>query len=107
MYFALSALLAAGILGLSANESPTTYTEQDVAVNPARLDEHARAELGITQMLPRSLGEAMDALRRDAALNEVLAPELVRDYLAMKQSERDMLGGMGDEERRRFLIERY
>ena len=107
MYFALSALLAAGILGLAANEAPTAYPEQDVAVNPARLDEHARAELGITQMLPRSLGEAMDALRKDAALNEVLAPELVRDYLAMKESERRMLGEMGEEERRRFLIERY
>jgi glutamine synthetase len=107
MYFALSALLAAGILGLAANEAVSAYPERDVAVNPATLDEHARAELGITQKLPKSLSEAMDALHRDTALNEALAPTLVRDYLSMKESERQMLGGMSEYERKMFLIERY
>lgn len=107
IYFVLSALLAAGILGLSANEPASAYPERDISVNPAKLDDEDRAELGVTQMLPKSLGEAMDALHRDAALHEALAPGLVRDYLAIKDGERRMLGAMSEYERRMFLIDRY
>lgn len=107
IYFALSALLAAGILGLAANEPASAYPERDMSVNPAKLDDEDRAQLGVTQMLPKSLGEAMDALHRDAALHEALAPGLVRDYLAIKDAERRMLGAMSEYERRMFLIDRY
>lgn len=107
IYFALSALLAAGILGLAANEPASAFPERDISVNPAKLDDEDRAELGVTQMLPKSLGEAMDALHRDAALHEALAPGLVKDYLAIKDGERRMLGSMSEYERRMFLIDRY
>ena len=138
MYFAVSALLAAGLLGLAADEH--VFPEQDVAINPASLRddndddddegvnggvsgggrgrgggggggasraERMRAELGITHRMPRSLREAMEALKRDTTLNEALPVSLVRDYLVMKESERRMMGEMSELERRSFLIERY
>jgi glutamine synthetase len=57
--------------------------------------------------MPASFQEAMEALRKDGALNEALAPGLVGDYLAMKGEEARMLEAMGEMERRVFLVERY
>ncbi|KAF1956705.1 developmental protein-like protein fluG [Byssothecium circinans] len=105
MYFALSALLAAGMIGLKRNE--TDYLQKDVQYNPAQLDDEGRAAYGIVDKLPSSLGEALQALSIDNELNEALAEGLVREYLLMKGSEGEMLGAMGEVERRVWLIERY
>jgi glutamine synthetase len=104
-YLALSSIIAAGLLGLAANE--LDFHEQDLHMNPSTLDEQSRAGYGVTRKMPASIGEAIEELRHDGALNEALAPGLVRDYLAMKESELSMLGKMGESERRVFLIERY
>jgi glutamine synthetase len=105
MYFALSALLAAGLLGLAANEP--FFPEQDVKVNPSTMDEQMRAEFGITRRLPRSMQEAVTSLRADVPLNEALDPAFLKTYLYMKGEEAKMLGDMGEGERRVFLVERY
>ncbi|KAF1839752.1 extracellular developmental signal biosynthesis protein FluG [Decorospora gaudefroyi] len=89
-YLALCAILAAGLLGLAANENE----------EPAGVD-------AVTRLVPRSVGEAVDALRRDGDLREALPRELVQGYLRMKDAEREMLDRMGERERRVFLIERY
>ena len=105
MYFALSSILAAGLLGLKAEV--TDFPQKDVQYNPSQLDEEGRAAYGISQKLPANLGEAMVALKSDGELNEALAQGLVHDYLVMKESEQKMLVGMGEAERRVWLIERY
>ncbi|KAF2685609.1 developmental protein-like protein fluG [Lentithecium fluviatile CBS 122367] len=105
MYFALSSILAAGLLGLKAEI--TEFPEKDVQCNPSQLDEEGRAACGITQKMPASLEEATMALRVDGELNEALAQGLVNDFLLMKESEQRMLGEMGEAERRSWLIERY
>jgi glutamine synthetase len=105
MYFALSAVLAAGLLGLAANE--TAFPEQDVQANPSTMDEQMRAAFGVTRKLPKSMQEAIEALRADAPLNEALNQSVVRAYLEMKGEEAKMLGNMGESERRVFMIERY
>jgi glutamine synthetase len=105
MYFALSAIIAAGLLGLSANE--TEFPEQDLHLNPSTLDEQSRAGYGITRKMPSSIHEAMEALKTDGALNEALAPAMVHDYLSMKEAELRMLADMTEVDRRVFLIERY
>jgi glutamine synthetase len=105
MYFALSAVLAAGLLGLAANE--TAFPEQDAQANPSTMEEQMRAAFGVTRKLPKSMREAVNALREDAPLNEALDQKFVRAYLGMKGEEAKMLGDMGEGERRVFLVERY
>ncbi len=105
MYFALSAVLAAGLLGLAASE--TAFPEQDVQANPSTMDEQMRAAFGVTRKLPTNMQEAVEALKADAPLNEALNQSFVRAYLGMKGEEAKMLGSMSESERRVFLIERY
>ncbi|KAJ4348190.1 uncharacterized protein N0V89_009562 [Didymosphaeria variabile] len=105
MYFAVSAILAAGILGLKS--SVVDFAQRDVPYNPSQLDEAGRAEFGITQKLPANFGEAIRALETDGELKEALAQGFVSDYLTMKESEQKMLSEMTDQERRVWLIERY
>lgn len=105
VYFALGAILAAGILGLQSNA--VEFPHKDVPCNPSQLDEDGRRAYGISQKLPASFEEATNALGRDGELVEVLAEGFVRDYLVMKESEQKMLAEMSNEERRVWLIERY
>jgi glutamine synthetase len=93
------------LLGLTSGE--TQFAERDVDVNPSTLDQPGLEHYGITRRMPASFQEAMEALREDGALNEALAPGLVGDYLGMKREEARMLEGMGEMERRVFLVERY
>jgi len=105
MYFALAAVLAAGSLAL---KSPLQdYPQKDVPYNPSQLDEAGKASYGIVQKLPASLTEAMNALAADVPLAGAMAEGLVKNFLAMKESEQRMLGEMRVAERRVWLIERY
>ena len=85
LYFAVSAILAAGLLGLKS--SVVDFPQRDVPCNPSQLDEAGRAKYGITQKLPATFQEAVHALQADGELKEALADEFVMDYLAMKESE--------------------
>lgn len=105
MYFALGAVCAAGLLGLTAGI--TDFPQKDVPYNPSKLDEEGRATYGITQKMPSSFDEAMQALKADGELQEALANGMVKDFLLMKECEQKMLGDMPDAERRIWLIERY
>ncbi|KAJ4291107.1 hypothetical protein N0V90_010305 [Kalmusia sp. IMI 367209] len=105
MYFALGAILAAGILGLKSNV--VDLPQRDVPYNPSQLDEAGRVAYGILQKMPAGFEEAARALKADSVLGEALAEGFVRDYLLMKESEQKMLAEMSDEARKVWLIERY
>lgn len=108
MYFALGAVLAAGLLGLKdATTAVPEYLEKDIPVNPSQLTDQQRATYGIREKLPSSIEEALVALDADGELREMLAEGLVYDYIAMKKSEIKMLEEMSDAEKRVWLIERY
>jgi glutamine synthetase len=119
MYFAISGIIAAGLLGLQkpqtgteggqdgAGEDATRWKETDLQVNPSRLDDAERARFGVTQRMPRSFEESVQALREDGELRGVLVEEVVEGYLKMKQVEQGILGRMEEGERRVWLIERY
>ena len=77
------------------------------AANPEKLNDEERKELGISEKLPTKLEEALEALGRDEVLKKVLGEELVERYLVVRRAETKKLEGMGEEERRRWLIERY
>ena len=81
-YLALGGLIAAGLDGLQRGlELP-----EPVEIDPARLGESEREARGIDR-LPRSQGDALDALERDDVLIGALGPVLAESYLAVRRSE--------------------
>ncbi|KAK9630423.1 hypothetical protein V6000_004169 [Aspergillus fumigatus] len=104
MYVAMAAFLGAGYLGL---EHKIPLTVKDCLYDAATLTDAQREDLGITTRLPNTLAQSLDALESDHALQELLGPFLVRSYVIVKRAESKKLAAMGDEERRKWLIERY
>jgi glutamine synthetase len=105
MYFAISAIVAGGLLGLK--DQVTEFPQKDVQINPSLLDEDQRLQFGVSEKMPGSLEEALEKLRVDGELRECLADGLVYDFLAMKEAEVKKLGAMDEATRRVWLIERY
>ncbi|KAK0739943.1 hypothetical protein B0T21DRAFT_150976 [Apiosordaria backusii] len=103
-YFAASAILLAGIRGVEKEEK---MVWGDCELDPATLTDMDRKELGISQMLPGSVEEALKALQEDTEMVEMLGSELVERYVAIKEFEGEFLGKMGADERRLWLMERY
>lgn len=103
-YLALASVLFAGTNGFIAKEK---LVWQDCEVDPASLTDNDRKELNVSEMLPASVEEALEALEKDEDLTDLLGSELVEKYSSVKQFELKFLGSMEDEERRQFLIARY
>jgi glutamine synthetase len=74
-YVALAATLACGWLGIRQRIEPSAE-----CTGNAYQGEYT---------LPRSLGEALQLLREDEALHEVLGPEFVTVYAEVKELEHD------------------
>ncbi|KAM7186076.1 hypothetical protein V8F20_011547 [Naviculisporaceae sp. PSN 640] len=103
-YFAMGAVLLAGIHGVKNKEE---LVWGDCEIDPAKLTDNDRKELGVKEMLPGSVEEALNALKADEELVEYVGEELVERYVALKGFELDFLGEMTEEERRGWLLERY
>ncbi|KAI1497803.1 hypothetical protein F5X99DRAFT_395523 [Biscogniauxia marginata] len=103
-YFAVAALLAAGTDGVLAR---TPLRWRDCIDDPATLGAARRAGLGIEEMFPADLREALAALEDDRELGELLHPAFVRRYIDVKTAELALLEPMSPEDRRRWLLERY
>ena len=81
-YLALGGLLAAGLDGIAHQLHPGPPTLQD----PASLSESERHQRHIDR-LPRTLGEALDALQADTVLMAALGTALAQEYLIVKRAE--------------------
>ncbi|XXH02206.1 hypothetical protein Hte_008574 [Hypoxylon texense] len=103
-YIAMSAILAAGTNGI-VNKAPMTWG--DCLVDPAALSDEQRKELGISEMFPASLKQALEALKADKELIGLLRPEVVQRYIDTKAAEIAYLEPMGEVERRQWVLERY
>lgn len=103
-YLAVAAVLFAGIRGVADKEE---MMWGDCEMDPAKLTANDRKELGVTQMLPGSVEEALAALKEDEELVGDMGPELVERYTAVKEFELNFLGEMGEDERKEWLMERY
>lgn len=104
MYLALGAILGAGLQGV-LNSEPLAV--QSCLADPAKLSKEERSKLGIIQELPASIEEALDHLRKDSKLKEILGKSIVDAYLTVKEAECSMLEEMDPGRRRDWLIERY
>jgi len=103
-YFAMAAVLFAGINGVLDKEE---LVWGDCEIDPAKLTDNDRKELGVTEMLPLSVEEALNALRKDEELVDYMGPSLVKRYIELKEFELNFLGRMSEEERREWIMERY
>jgi glutamine synthetase len=103
-YLALAAVIFAGTKGVADG---VTLRMGDCEVDPASLTENDRAELCVREMLPASLPEALEALRRDEELGVMLGEEFVEQYVTVKTAEMAFLANMEEEERRQWIMERY
>ncbi|PWY79226.1 glutamine synthetase/guanido kinase [Aspergillus heteromorphus CBS 117.55] len=104
MYLAMAAFLAAGCLGLQENQPLTVH---DCLYDAATLSDADRSALGITTPLATSLSQSLDSLAADTALQDVLGPSLVQNYITVKKAESKKLNTMQPEARRKWLVERY
>ncbi|KAI1778784.1 glutamine synthetase/guanido kinase [Hypoxylon cercidicola] len=103
-YIAMSAILAAGTNGII---NKTAMTWSDCTVDPAVLSDRQRKKLGISEMLPANLKQALEALKADKELIDLLHPEMVQRYIDVKSAEIALLELMGSFERRQWILERY
>ena len=81
-YLATAGLIAAGLDGIARRTDPGPACTDDLFEQPLA----ALRERGIA-VLPQSLGEAVDALERDAVLCEALGASLAAEFIAAKRSE--------------------
>jgi len=101
-YLALGAVIAAGMDGVRRGlELPP-----DVAVDPGLYSEDERRRRGI-EPLPRSLGEALQALAADKTLCDSLGSARARAYLAVKRMEWEALRDLSLVDEVAMLAERY
>ncbi|KAF6818050.1 glutamine synthetase [Colletotrichum plurivorum] len=103
-YLALAALLGAGTRGIATGEK---MVWEDCEVDPATLTANDRSELGVKEMLPADLPEALAALREDEVMVEILGEELVERYVTVKEEEMKLLESMNVVDRRQWIMERY
>jgi glutamine synthetase len=75
-YFAIAALLQAGLKGVEAGLDPGT-PETDDGPETINTDRHT----------PHDLGAALDALEADTVLTEAVGADLVANYIAIKREE--------------------
>ena len=64
-YFALAALIGAGLQSVLSNNPSGTKLPPHCLVDPATMDAAGRKEIGIMTGLPRSLEEALSALGKE------------------------------------------
>ncbi|KAL2860555.1 hypothetical protein BJX68DRAFT_225578 [Aspergillus pseudodeflectus] len=104
MYLAMSAFLAAGYAGVKEDRP---LTAKDCRHDAATLTDAERSALGITTKLPTTLSQSLDALASNQILQELLGPNLVRNYIMVKRAESEKLSTMDEKTRRKWLVERY
>ncbi|RYP31945.1 hypothetical protein DL767_005486 [Monosporascus sp. MG133] len=103
-YFAMAAILAAGTDGV-VTKAPLIWG--DCTIDPAKLTEEQRRELGVSEMFPMNLMEALEALWADKELCQLLCPRFVQRYIDVKKAELALLEPMKPDERRRWIMDRY
>ncbi|OKL60904.1 Protein fluG [Talaromyces atroroseus] len=103
-YLAMSALVAAGYLGVAEN---LELTHKDCHDDAALMTPAQRKELGITTPLAKTLDQSLQALQADMPLQRILGTRFVKNYCCLKEAESKFLASMPERVRRQWLIERY
>ena len=102
-YLALAAIFGAGVQGVK-NREPLKI--KDLQGDPSQKSEEERKELGIRERFPDGIEQALKNLEQDEELWGILGGA-AETYCKVKRAEKEMLDGMEDGEKRKWLIERY
>lgn len=92
-HLAMAVILRAGLEGVRAGLAPPPIVSGD----PARLTAEERSALGLKR-LPKTLAEAVEALRRDEVVSGFLPPVALETYLGMKATEEFVASGWDEPE---------
>ena len=101
-YLALGSLIAAGLDGLERNLA----LSEETTVDPGLIPEDERKKRGI-DLLPQSLGVAIERLRSDTVLHDAMGKNLAKSFLAVRQNEWEALKDLSLAEELKLLVERY
>lgn len=101
-YFALGAVIAAGLDGVQRSQKPGNPVAQD----PGNLALEERHANGI-DLLPQSLGEALDHLKQNNILLNALNPDLSQAFLAVRQAEWSAMKDWELEVEVKLLLNKY
>ncbi|RHZ52886.1 hypothetical protein Glove_456g18 [Diversispora epigaea] len=103
-YLATSAILAAGLDGIKKKMELKTPPCLD---DPAGLTDEERIKLGITERMPSSLRQTLDALKQDTEIIKAMGEELVKCYIGVKETELSHCENLTDDEQLALLIKRF
>ncbi len=81
-YLLFAAIIAAGMNGVAKRSMPGEQRTEDVFA----MSDEERQSLGI-EMLPTTLGAALDALEQDDVIKNALGEQLVAEYIRLKREE--------------------
>jgi glutamine synthetase len=101
-YLALGAVILAGLDGIRRH----LKLVEPIAVDPGILSESERQTQKI-DLLPTSLGEAIEQLKQDEMLLNALGSDLAKAYLAVRFAEWEAMKDWTLEEEVKLLLERY
>jgi glutamine synthetase len=101
-YIALGALIAVGLDGIQRSLD----LPEEVMIDPGLIPESERMAKGI-DLLPKNLGEALDALGEDKVLLEAMGAAMTKAYMAVRHFEWKALKDMDLNEEVALLAERY
>jgi glutamine synthetase len=97
-HLAMTAILTAGLLGISKDKKLTIKDHKKIAMTG--FDEKEAEEFGLKDKMPTSLKEGLANLKADEELNEALGPEIITRYLKLKGKEEDHFSKLIPSERR-------
>lgn len=66
-----------------------------------------RNGLGITKRLPKTIEEALEALKEHKKLREWVGEDAMKKYLIVKKGEKAMMDAIPEGDRKNWLFERY
>ena len=75
-------------------------------MDPGLIPEDERKKRGI-DLLPQSLGVAIERLRSDTVLHDAMGKNLAKSFLAVRQNEWEALKDLSLAEELKLLVERY
>lgn len=103
-YLLLHLVISSGLHGISQN---LPLKQQDLVDYPSTFSTVRLKDMGIEEMLPKSMKEAVEVLKENEDLKGFLSAELKADFVKLKELEERAFQGMGVEERRRRFVESF
>lgn len=100
-YLTLAVILGVGI---AAWEKGQELKMKPLLGRTAKLDKALRRELGMEKASPGALKDAIEALKDDKAVRDVLGTELWERYIKYKEAEEAKLGELTLQERRAMVM---